>query len=530
MLTSFPTSLPLPADSAPYIIIGSGVAGLYTALTLSKERRVILITKSTLMESNTNYAQGGIASAMGAPDSPELHYQDTMVAGAGLCNSEAVMALVYDGPERVRHLIDLGTPFDRVNGQVALTREAAHSRPRILHADGDATGHAVSQTLIAKVQEQPNITIYENHFTLALVLNGGRCCGVVTVNQGKIQLFLSAAIVLCTGGLGQIYGKTTNPAIATGDGMVLAYNAGAALRDLEFIQFHPTALHLPPAPPFLISETVRGEGAILLNQNGQRFMPDYHPLAELAPRDVVARAIFSEIQKTTAPYVNLDLSRIPTAMIRHRFPNIYETCLNYGLDITTQPIPVAPAAHYMMGGVLTDLYGQTKVPGLYAAGEVASTGVHGANRLASNSLLEGLVFGSRAAASLLKEPAIIPKYSSNLQACYPRLVTEFTNFKTDLTQLHHLTGQYLGIVRNAPGISAALDSLNSYRKPAAAQFAPDTEYLELQNMMQLARLMFQAALSRTESRGAHYRSDHPEPSNEWRKHLIFHDGIMEVTE
>jgi L-aspartate oxidase len=530
MLTSFPTSLPLPTDSAPYLVIGSGVAGLYTALELSKEHRVILITKSSLTESNTNYAQGGIASAMGIPDSPELHYQDTMMAGAGLCNSEAVLALVYDGPEQVRHLINLGTPFDRVNGQIALTREAAHSRPRILHADGDATGHAVSQTLIARVREQPNITIYENYFTLALVLNEGRCCGAVMVNQGKIELFLSAAVVLCTGGLGQIYGKTTNPPIATGDGMVLAYNAGAVLRDLEFIQFHPTALHLPPAPPFLISETVRGEGAILLNQDGQRFMPNYHPLAELAPRDVVARAIFAESQKANTPYVNLDLSRIPTATIRSRFPNIYETCLNYGLDITIQPIPVAPAAHYMMGGVLTDLHGQTKVPGLYAAGEVASTGVHGANRLASNSLLEGLVFGNRTAAALLKIPATIPKYTSSLQACYPRLVTDFANLKNDLTHLHHLTGQYLGIVRDEPGITTALASLDSQSKPAAAQFVLDTEYLELQNMFQLTRLMFQAALTRTESRGGHYRCDHPESSNEWRKHIVFHDTIMEVIE
>lgn len=530
MFTSFPTSLPAPADSAPYIVIGSGVAGLYTALELSKERRVILITKSALMESNTNYAQGGIASAMGVPDSPELHYQDTMMAGAGLCDSEAVLALVYDGPERVRHLIELGTPFDLVNGQIALTREAAHSRPRILHADGDATGHAISATLVAKVRAQANITIYEDHFTLALVLNDGRCCGAVTVNQAKIKLFLSAAVVLCTGGLGQIYGKTTNPSIATGDGMVLAYNAGAVLRDLEFIQFHPTALHLPPAPPFLISETVRGEGAILLNQDGHRFMPDYHPLAELAPRDVVARAIFAESQKANAPYVNLNLSRIPTNMIRSRFPNIYETCLKYGLDITTQPIPVAPAAHYMMGGVLTDLHGQTKVPGLYAAGEVASTGVHGANRLASNSLLEGLVFGGRAAAALLKVPVNIPKYSPNLRACYPRLATDFSNLKDDLTQLHHLTGQYLGIVRDAPGITTALARLNSPSGPAPAELTLDTKYLELQNMLQLTRLMFQAALARTESRGGHYRGDYPEPDNAWRKHITFHDTIMEVSE
>jgi L-aspartate oxidase len=530
MFTSLPTTLPRPTDSAPYIVIGSGVSGLFTALTLSKERRVILITKSSLMESNTNYAQGGIASAMGVPDSPELHYQDTMMAGAGLCDPAAVLALVYDGPPQVRRLIKLGTPFDRINGEIALTREAAHSRPRILHADGDATGHAISATLVARVREQGNIAIYENHYTLALVKKAGRCCGAVTIHEGRPELFLSAAVILCTGGLGQIYGKTTNPAIATGDGMILAYNAGAVLRDLEFIQFHPTALHLPPAPPFLISETVRGEGAILLNEAGQRFMPQYHSLAELAPRDVVARAIFAEIQKAAVPCVHLDLSQIPTNTIRSRFPNIYETCLKYGLDITNQPIPVAPAAHYMMGGILTDLNGRTQVPGLYAAGEVASTGVHGANRLASNSLLEGLVFGNRIATTLLQETAEPPEDSSELQACYPRLLTEYTNLKNDLAQLHQLTGQYLGIVRDQAGIDQAFARLEALTVPAVTTAKLEPQYLELQNMLHLARMMFQAATTRTESRGAHYRGDYPEPNNEWRKHLVFHNLKMEVIE
>jgi L-aspartate oxidase len=530
MLTSFPTSLPPPTDSAPYLVIGSGVAGLFTALELSRTQRVILITKSSLMESNTAYAQGGIASALGFPDSPQLHYQDTMMAGAGLCNSEAVLALVYDGPQKVRRLIDLGVPFDQVNGQIALTREAAHSRPRILHANGDATGHAISETLVSRVREQANITIYEDHFTIALVLKGGRCCGAVAAHQGQARLFLGAAVILCTGGLGQIYGKTTNPKIATGDGVVLAYNAGAVLRDLEFLQFHPTALHLPPAPPFLISETVRGEGAVLLNRDGKRFMPDYHHLAELAPRDVVARAIFAEIQNTNVPCVHLDLSKIPTATIRSRFPNIYETCLKYGLDITTDPIPVAPAAHYMMGGVLTDLHGRTKIPGLYAAGEVASTGVHGANRLASNSLLEGLVFGSRIAAHLQTVPATVPDDSPDLRACYPRLVTTVAATKADYAKLRRLTDRYLGITRDAAGITTALTRLNFESRPAPRELTLDSRYLELQNFYQLAHLMFQAALTRTESRGGHYRSDHPAPSDDWRKHIIFYDSKMEVVE
>ena len=403
MVTSFPEDRPPLVDTASFLIIGSGIAGLYTALELSKVGRVILITKSNITESNTTYAQGGIAAAISPHDSPELHYQDTMMAGAGLCDSEAVMALVHDGPKRVKHLIELGVPFDQIQGEISLTREAAHSRRRILHADGDATGREVSKTLVQLVQAS-KVKIYENHFTVALVTENGRCHGVVTINNGQLNLFLSPAVILCTGGLGQIYGKTTNPIIATGDGMTLAFQAGAVLRDMEFIQFHPTALYLPPAPPFLISESVRGEGATLLNNSRERFMPGYHPLAELAPRDIVARSIFTEIEKGESPCVFLDLSKLEPSLIKPRFPNIYETCLNYGLDITSSPIPVAPAAHYMMGGVLTDLKGRTTIPDLYAAGEVASTGVHGANRLASNSLLEGLVFGGRIADHLKTAP------------------------------------------------------------------------------------------------------------------------------
>jgi L-aspartate oxidase len=529
MFTSFPTTLPSLTDSAPYIVLGSGVAGLYTALELSRNHPVILLTKASLSESNTYYAQGGIASALGTHDSPELHYQDTMMAGAGLCNSKAVLTLVYDGPERVRHLIDLGTPFDRKNGEISFTREAAHSRPRILHADGDATGREISLTLIEKVRRS-NIRVYENHFALGLVTEKGHCHGVVTLNAGELHLFLSSAVILCTGGIGQIYGKTTNPEIATGDGMALAYNAGAVLRDVEFLQFHPTALHLPPAPPFLISETVRGEGAILLNSAGERFMPDYHPLAELAPRDVVARAIFAESKRSSvsSSSVYLDLSKIPTATIKNRFPNIFETCLRFGLDITASPIPVAPAAHYMMGGVVTDLCGRTGVPRLYAAGEVASTGVHGANRLASNSLLEGLVFGGRAAGDMQKIPIRLPDPASNyLKIHYPRVFTDYSNLQSDYVRLRQITDQHLGIVRDALGLNEAMKSLE-LAESGPGGFELDPQYFELQNLFHLAVLMAKAALYRTESRGGHYRADFPEPVDEWRKHIIFHHSKMEV--
>jgi L-aspartate oxidase len=515
-----PETLPTLLDSAPYIIVGSGVAGLYAALQLSKQNRVILITKSTLSESNTSYAQGGIAVALGRNDSPELHYQDTIMAGAGLCEPEADRTLVYEGIDRVKHLIALGTHFDRKGIEISLTKEAAHSRRRILHANGDATGAAISQALIDSIRDS-DIKTYENAYALALVTNEGRCCGVVIIRGGNLYLLSGTAVILCTGGLGQIYGKTTNPPVATGDGMAIAYNAGAVLRDMEFIQFHPTALYLPPAPPFLISESVRGEGAILLNHHGERFMPRYHNLGELAPRDVVARAIFSEIHHENTSYVLLDLSKLKPAVIKARFPNIYETCLNYGIDITLKPIPVAPAAHYMMGGVITDLWGLTNIPGLFAAGEAASTGVHGANRLASNSLLEGLVFGGRIAEYLQsREIDDNPNISADLVIHYPRIFTAYSDLAKSYQLLHTLTDFYLGITRDGPGLTKALDVLNSL-PDSQGDYKLDPAYFELQNMYCLARLMFQAALNRTESRGGHFRSDYPAPNTEWRKHILF---------
>ncbi len=519
ILNSLPSTLPL-AETAPVIIVGSGIAGLYTALLLGEHQSVILITKNILSESNTTYAQGGIAAAIGITDSPELHYQDTIMAGAGLCNPDAVLALVYEGPEHVRRLINLNLPFDRTLDGVALTKEAAHSRRRILHADGDATGRIISQTLIQLARENPKIKIYENCFALSLVTRQGKCAGLVALKEGTLKLFLSNAVVLCTGGIGQIYGKTTNPSVATGDGINLAYQAGAVLQDLEFIQFHPTALHLPPAPPFLISEAVRGEGAVLLNQNGERFMPSYHELAELAPRDIVARSIFAEISKENSPCVYLDLSKLTPAAIKQRFPNIYETCLRYGLDITTSPIPVAPAAHYFMGGIQTDLDGRTIIPRLYAAGESAATGVHGANRLASNSLLEGLVFGGRIAKILKKSNLTVSESLDDLEFHYPELITEYKNLSIDYSMLHQLTDQSLGIIRHASGLKKALTKLEIISS-AQPDCELDPAYFELQNMLQLAKLSFQAALARTESRGGHFRSDFPEPNPDWRKNITF---------
>lgn len=526
MVHSLPDKLPPLLDSAPIIVVGSGIAGLYTALLLSKQYRVILITKNKLSESNTNYAQGGIAAAIGINDSPEYHYQDTMMAGAGLCDPEAVLTLVYDGLSRVKHLIALGTPFDRVRAEISLTKEAAHSRRRILHANGDATGKAVSDTLIDSIRKTKT-QIYEDTFALALVRQQERCNGVIVLRRGILHFIAASAVILCTGGLGQIYEKTTNPPVATGDGMALAYNAGAVLRDMEFIQFHPTALHMPPAPPFLISETVRGEGAILLNNQGERFMPHYHTLGELAPRDIVARAIFAEIHKENGSHVFLDLSKIQPAVIKARFPHIYETCRNYGLDITVEPIPVAPAAHYMMGGVVTDLWGQTNIPGLYAAGEVASTGVHGANRLASNSLLEGLVFGGRIVDYLQRQEMNEPEnVAGDFTIHYPPLYTSGQDLHEHYRFLYHLTGESLGITRDESGLAMALNTIDSLPKQHDdVQFNP--AYFELQNMYLLAHLMLQAALTRKESRGGHFRSDYPSPNTGWRKHILFRQNKME---
>ncbi len=528
MPNDFSVNLPSVTDSAHFIVIGSGIAGLYTALLLSKSNRVILLTKASLNESNTYYAQGGIAAAIGINDFPELHYQDTIMAGAGLCNSEAVLALVYEGVNRVKHLIELGIPFDQKQEQISLTREAAHSRRRILHADGDATGREISKSLITLLR-QSGVQIYEEHYVLSLLTKNERCCGVVTIHNQQLNSFLGGAVILCSGGLGQLYGKTTNPGIATGDGMMLAHRAGAILQDMEFIQFHPTALYMPPAPSFLISESVRGEGAILLNNSGERFMPKYHQLAELAPRDVVARSIFTEIQRENSSHVFLDIRKMEPELIRTRFPNISNTCLRYGLDITKQPIPVAPAAHYIMGGVLTNLQGQTSIPGLFAAGETAVTGVHGANRLASNSLLEGLVFGGRIAEYLVGQVTDPPRSTNNIQAFYPKNTIGNTDLKSMQEQLHQITDRYLGIVRDRLGLEEALKMFRSISKENQL-FEINPARCELQNLYDLAEIIARAALIRTESRGGHYRSDFPEPDPNWRKHISVQQSQFEVAE
>ena len=400
-----------------FVVLGGGIAGMRAAIELARGGRVLVLTKDDLYESSTEYAQGGIAAALGEDDEVTLHLHDTLLAGDGLCREEAVRVLVEEGPQQIHQLIDWGMRFDRNGTKLAFTREGAHSRSRVLHAHGDSTGSEILRALMAKARTLPSIQLHPHAFATELVLEDGKVCGVTYLEapSSPPKRIPAHAVLLATGGLGHVYKETTNPSVACGDGVAMAYRAGALLSDMEFVQFHPTALFVKGAPRFLLSEALRGEGAYLRNLLLERFMPRYHEAAELAPRDVVARAIIMEMQKTRAEFVYLDLTGLDPEHVKKRFPRIFSTCLKYNIDITADLVPIRPAAHYAMGGVATDLHGATSLPGLFAAGEVASTGVHGANRLASNSLLEGLVFGARSAAAMLNKhtPADFPSPPPN---------------------------------------------------------------------------------------------------------------------
>jgi L-aspartate oxidase len=488
-----------------YLVLGSGIAGLRAAIGLARAGRVLVVTKAQPAESNTGYAQGGVAVAMGPDDDEDLHLADTMTAGAGIVSRSAARVLVEEGPERIRELASWGARFDREDGRFHFTREGAHSRNRVLHALGDATGWEMMRALLEKAQGTAGIAVRSYACSTDLVVHEGRVAGCRFLpgpdersTAGEVRV-LARATLLATGGAGQVFSQTTNPAVATGDGMAMALRAGAALLDMEFVQFHPTALAIEGAPRFLLSEALRGEGARLLNAAGERFVD------ELRPRDQVARAIVGEAREGRGP-VRLDVRHLEADRIRMRFPRIHATCLRYGVDIATETVPVTPAAHYMMGGVATDLFGRCTIPGLYAAGEVAATGVHGANRLASNSLLEGLVFGARAALAMagdaLEAPPQPPEGTEAAAEGEPGDPDRVAGLIRDLAW------SGMGLERTADGLKSVLAELEPLARALPDRPASRAS-AEAHNLADVARAMGRCALFREESRGGHFRSDFP---------------------
>jgi L-aspartate oxidase len=515
-------------ESVDFLVIGSGVAGLRAAIELAHHGNVLIATKDVPTESSTEYAQGGIAVAMSDEDEVGIHLEDTLKAGDGLCSESAVKVLVEEGPWRIGELISWGAEFDREGTKLAFTREAAHSKNRILHAHGDSTGKELERVLITKVRTYQSVKKYSFAFTVDLMVSDGECFGAYMVRDGEIIRLSAKATILATGGAGQVYERTTNPAVATGDGMAIAFRAGAILEDMEFVQFHPTSLYLPGAPNFLLSEAMRGEGATLKNVHGEAFMKSYHPSAEMAPRDIVSRAIMSEMVRTESPHVYLDLTHLDKDFVKKRFPRINLTCGIYGVDITRDFIPVSPAAHYMMGGIRTDLNGATNIRGLFAAGEVACTGVHGANRLASNSLLEGLVFGARAGiAASQHSPGGRRPGSAEAQELHITS-SPFPHFDTSFldgirASLRKLMWDRVGIIRCRESLSAARDSLSQW-EPLLKEVSVMREEQEIKNMLTVSRLITEAAGARKGSVGAHYRSDYPLRGEDWNRHIMWEKG------
>ena len=514
----------VPHFFADVLIIGGGMAGLRAAMAVDPALSVLVVTKSDLWQSNSVFAQGGVAAVLSETDRFENHVADTLEAGGSLCRRDVVERVVAEGPRRIRELIAWGTEFDRAGDDLALSREGGHGHDRIVHAHGDATGREIMRVLIEQVQRSRNIHVWEHTFTVDLLTHGGECRGALVWNarHGKTLVWAKQTI-LASGGGGQVYRETTNPDVATGDGVAMAFRAGAELRDVEFVQFHPTVLYIAGSSRDLITEAMRGEGAYLVDRNRHRFMPDYDPRAELAPRDVVSFAIVSQMEKTRHPNVYLDLSHLDPDRVRARFPGIAAICEKFDLDITQDAIPVRPGAHYMMGGVTVDADGRTTLPRLWAAGEVTSSGLHGANRLASNSLLEALVYGVSAGAGASREVAghkdcfvALPLANDRAEALDERLnVADIRN------SLKSLMWRSMGVRREADGLHEALDAIHHWsRYVLAAQFAEPAGW-ELQNMLLISRLMIEAALARRETRGSHVRTDFPEPNDaEWNHHAV----------
>jgi L-aspartate oxidase len=516
----------VPAET-DFIVVGAGIAGMRAAIELAAAGRVLVLAKNELTESATQYAQGGVAVALSDEDEISLHLQDTLNAGDGLCNPEAAKVLTEEGPERIQELIDWGTEFDRHGTKLTFTREAAHSRSRVLHAHGDSTGREIGRALYHKAKSFKNISFCEFEFAVDLCHHDGRIGGIELINEkGETKEVHAAAVLLATGGIGQVYRETTNPGVATGDGVAMAFRSGAEISDMEFVQFHPTALYLKKAPRFLLSEALRGEGAILRNQEMVRFMPKYHPMAELAPRDVVARAIAHEMQRSKAPdpCVFLDMTHLEGKHLRDRFPRIYATCMQYNIDMEADLMPVRPAAHYAMGGVRTDLYGKTSVEKLYAAGECACTGVHGANRLASNSLLEGLVYGARAGRAMCEERSAA-SHKHNNHANHAAKVANAADPQDGpaaddiIHGVQDLAWKEIGIVRNGSQLRQAIHQLEKWRDRLPS--LTSRRNCEANNIYQAALLIARSALAREESRGAHYRLDYPDHNDaKFHKHSV----------
>ena len=512
---------------ADILIIGGGLAGLRAALEIDSSLTVFVITKDAVRQSNSSYAQGGIAGVIAPEDKIEFHVRDTMDAGGDLCDLETVRAVISRGPDCIRELIAMGTQFDHDTvdrKELTLGREGGHSHNRIIHANGDATGAEIMRAVIAKAKAADNIQIIENAFTLDLLKSDDRCRGaVVAMKDNEKFLFWASETILCTGGAGQIFRETTNPSVATGDGHAMAYRAGVELRDMEFMQFHPTVLYIAGSSRSLITEAVRGEGAYLTDSEGYRFMADYDNRLELAPRDVVSQSIVTQMAKTNSPNVFLSLQHLDPDHVRRRFPGIAKAVGEFGLDITSDPIPVRPGAHYMIGGITVDENGQTSLSGLWAAGEATSSGLHGANRLASNSLLEGLVYGVSAARqasdAALKSSGddleVFPISSNGLRTSQANF--DISDIRNSLRSLLWRAG---GVRRDGPSLEAAIDTIHTWQNYVLTQEFHDAEGWELQNMLIVGKLLCESALKREESRGVHLRTDFPDTDNKnWQQHI-----------
>lgn len=520
-LMSFDTAQ-LPTRSSDTVVIGSGVAGLRAAIEAARYGRVLVLTKDVTHESNTYYAQGGVAAVMSAGDSDEQHVQDTLTAGAGLCDEDVVRRVVGEGPALVQELIDWGARFDRENGHLLFTQEGGHSHARIVHANGDSTGAEIERALIDKVRAEANIEIVEHAFVLDIVIDGSRAAGVLAAHGDKLDVTYATSIIIASGGASYVYRETTNPRTATGDGIALAYRAGATLTDLEFVQFHPTTLYIAGTERTLISETVRGEGGLLKDRFGVHFMPNYHPLGDLAPRDIVSRGIMRQMVATHDTNVYLDLRHLDTGALLKRFPKLAELSHTFDIDISTDMIPVRPSAHYFCGGIRIDKSGSTGIEGLYACGEASATGLHGANRLGSNSLLEGLVYGRAAGAAAGKrageEKTATPRVKVEMPAQTDVSAIDLRDMENSLRSL---LWRQVGIERDAKGLAESEERIDFWASYVMDRQFGEREGWVIQNMLTLAKLITFSARMRTESRGAHHRIDFPEPDDlNWARHLI----------